>query len=365
MRAAVLRGPWDLRIEDVRDPRPGPDEVLVAVEACGVCHSDLHQIKHELPVKLPRVLGHEMAGVIVALGERVEEPVVGTGVVAPFIMPCGTCSHCRSGRDDFCSRFWSLNRSEGVLYDGTTRLYDAAGEPLWMDAMSAFGELAVLPAASVFPTPRGMALGDLAPLGCAFFTAYGALRHSAQVVAGESVAIIGVGGVGTSLVMLAAVLGAQRIIAVDVAPEKLCAALALGATDAIDATREDVVDAVAEITDGQGVHVALEALGRAQTLSQACEIVGSGGRVVAIGVTPAGVSMPLDVNSLVRRQVRIIGAYGGRAHRDMPDLLKLVEAGSVSPAATISRRVALEDLPETFIALDRGEIVGRAVVALA
>lgn len=362
MRAAVLRGAWDLRIEQVRDPRPGPAEVLVEVAGCGVCHSDLHQVKLELPVKLPRVLGHEVTGVVVELGEGVEKPAVGTPVVAPFLMPCGTCQRCRAGRDDFCERFWSLNRAQGVLYDGTTRLADGTGAPLWMDAMSGFAELAVLPAASVFEAPRGVSLTDVSPLGCAFFTAYGAVRHSAQLAPGESVAVVGVGGVGSSLVAICRALGAGTVIAVDVAPAKLEAARALGATHTLDGREEDVVAAVQEITSGAGVDVAFEALGRAETLAQAVAVAGLGGRVVAIGVTARGVTLPLDINAMVRRQTRIIGAYGARARQDMPELVKLVEEGAISPASAVTRHVSLDELPDTFAALDRGEIVGRAVM---
>ena len=122
MRAAVLRAPGALRIEELRDPRPGPGEVLVRVAACGVCHSDLHVIKGESPSKLPVVPGHEMAGTVAELGEGVDGPAPGTRVVAPFILPCGRCARCAAGRDDFCEAFWSLNRAQGTLYDGTTRL---------------------------------------------------------------------------------------------------------------------------------------------------------------------------------------------------------------------------------------------------
>ena len=146
MRAAVLRAPGALRIEELRDPRPGPGEVLVRVAACGVCHSDLHVIKGESPSKLPVVPGHEMAGTVAELGEGVEGPAPGTRVVAPFILPCGRCARCAAGRDDFCEAFWALNRAQGTLYDGTTRLYADDGSPVWMAGPSALAELCVLPA---------------------------------------------------------------------------------------------------------------------------------------------------------------------------------------------------------------------------
>jgi succinate semialdehyde reductase (NADPH) len=364
MKAAVLHAPWDLRIEELRDPAPGPGEVLVRVAACGVCRSDLHQVRGALPVALPRVLGHEIAGTVVAVGEGVETPEVGADVVAPFIMVCGACPECERGRDDFCERFWTLNRGQGVLFDGTTRLWDLDGEPIWMDAMSGYAELSVVPATSVFPAPSGHALAGLAPLGCAFFTAFGAARHAAQLQVGESVAVVGVGGVGSSLVQICRAMGAAMIVAIDVSTDKLAAATRLGATHTIDAAHEDVAARIAEITGKRGVNIAFEALGRPATLATAVDILSLGGRAVAIGVAGAGDVLPVEINPLVRRQVRVVGSYGARARRDMPDLLALVANGSISPERGISRRVALDDLPEALRALDRGEILGRAIVEM-
>jgi succinate semialdehyde reductase (NADPH) len=362
MRAAVLRGQWDLAVETLRDPEPGPGEVLVRVAACGVCHSDLHLIKGETPARLPMVLGHEIAGTVVALGDGVEGPAVGAGVVAPFILPCGDCAECARGRDEFCARFWALNRGQGTLFDGTTRLHRPDGEPVWMNAMSGLAELAVVPATSVFPAPPRLALADAAPIGCAVFTAFGAARHGAQLQAGERVAVVAVGGVGMSLVQVARAMGASEVIAIDVVADKLDAARAQGATHAIDGAREDVAARVAEITDGAGVDVAFEALGRPETLRQALGVLGRGGRCVAIGVGAAGTLTEIEVNALVRSELRLIGSYGARTRADMPELLALVESGAIRPEASISRRVGLDEVGEAFRAMDRGEIVGRAIV---
>ena len=318
MRAAVLRAPGALRIEELRDPRPGPGEVLVRVAACGVCHSDLHVIKGESPSKLPVVPGHEMAGTVAELGEGVDGPAPGTRVVAPFILPCGRCARCAAGRDDFCEAFWALNRAQGTLYDGTTRLYAPDGSPVWMAGPSALAELCVLPATSVFEVPDGLALEEAAPLGCAAFTAYGALVHAGALQAGERVAVVAVGGVGVNLVQLARVLGAAQVIAVDVSEEKLALARRMGATDTIDGSREDVRERVLELTDGEGVELAFEALGRPATIRQALEVVGLGGRAVVIGVSALGELTPIESNLLVRRQLRLVGSYGARSRADMP-----------------------------------------------
>jgi succinate semialdehyde reductase (NADPH) len=364
MRAAVLRAPGALRIEELRDPRPGPGEVLVRVAACGVCHSDLHVIKGESPSKLPVVPGHEMAGTIAELGDGVEGPPPGTRVVAPFILPCGRCARCAAGRDDFCEAFWALNRAQGTLYDGTTRLYAPDGSPVWMAGPSALAELCVLPATSVFAVPDGVALEEAAPLGCAAFTAYGALVHAGALQPGERVAVVAVGGVGVNLVQLARVLGAAQVIAVDVSEEKLALARRMGATDTVDGSREDVRERVLELTDGEGVELAFEALGRPGTIRQALEVVGLGGRAVVIGVSALGELTPIESNLLVRRQLRLVGSYGARSRADMPRLLELAADGRISLGDTISREVGLDEAAETFDALDRGEVVGRAVVRM-
>jgi len=364
VRAAVLRAPGALGIEELRDPRPGPGEVLVRVAACGVCHSDLHVVKGESPARLPVVPGHEMAGTVVELGEGVEGPAPGTAVVAPFILPCGRCARCAAGRDDFCEPFWALNRAQGTLYDGTTRLYAPDGSPVWMAGPSALAELCAVPATSVFGVPAGLSLEEAAPLGCAAFTAYGALVHAGALEAGERVAVVAVGGVGSQLVGLARVLGAGQVIAIDVAADKLELARRMGATDTIDGAREDVRARILELTDGEGVELAFEALGRPGTIRQALEIVGLGGRAVVIGVSALGQLTEIESNLLVRRQLRLIGSYGARTRTDMPRLLELAASGRVRVADAISRRVTLDEAAETFAALDRGEVVGRAVVTM-
>jgi S-(hydroxymethyl)glutathione dehydrogenase/alcohol dehydrogenase len=294
----------------------------------------------------------------------VEGLATGDGVVAPFILPCGDCPECARGRDEFCARFWALNRGQGTLFDGKTRLYRPDGEPVWMNAMSGLAELAVVPATSVFPAPPRLALADAAPIGCAVFTAFGAARHAAQLCAGERVAVVAVGGVGMSLVQVARALGASQVIAIDVVASKLEAAVAQGATHTIDGSREDVADRVDELTDGQGVDVAFEALGRPETLRQALGTLGRGGRCVAIGVGPAGALTEIEVNAIVRSELRLIGSYGARTRADMPELLALVESGAIRPETSISRRVGLDEVGEAFRAMDRAEIVGRAIVEL-
>jgi S-(hydroxymethyl)glutathione dehydrogenase/alcohol dehydrogenase len=366
MRAAVLPEVGSpLQLEQIPVPSPRAGEVLVRVAACGVCHTDLHVIKGEVAFPTPAVLGHEISGTVVELGEGVDGPAPGTRVAGTFIMPCGTCPACLRARDDLCEKFFALNRLRGTLYDGTTRLFRSDGTPLAMYSMGGLADYAVLPATAVFPLPESLAVDEAAVLGCAALTAFGAIRHSADLRAGERVAVVATGGIGSLVVQFARACGALQVIGVDVSAEKLEAVRALGATHGVDASTEDPVARVLELTDGAGVDVAFEALGRPETFLQALAMLGDGGRLVAVGIAPIDERVPIDITRLVRRGLRIVGSYGGRPRTDMPILLGLVEQGVLRPGSAVTRRFALEDVAEAYDALNRGAIVGRAVVTMS
>ena len=366
MRAAVLDAAGgDLHVEEVPDPTPGAGEVLVKVSACGVCHTDLHVIKGEVAFPMPCVLGHEVAGSVAALGAGVQGPPVGARVSSSFIMPCGTCKFCAQGRDDLCETFFAMNRLRGTLYDGETRLRRRDGSPLWMYSMAGLAEYCVVPATDVFPLPEGIRLHESAILGCAVFTAYGAVRNAADLHPGETVAIVAVGGVGMNLVQLTRAFGASRIIAVDIQDEKLEMARRLGATDVVNGARDDAVKAVRELTGGVGVDVSFEALGRAQTFVQASEMLRDGGRMVAIGIAPGTTTAPLEITRLVRRSQRVIGSYGARTRVDMPAVLGLAARGVIRAEDVVTRTFALDDVDAAYKALAAGQIAGRAIVRVA
>jgi succinate semialdehyde reductase (NADPH) len=362
MLAAVLPEPGaPLQIEELPIPRPRRGEVLVRVTACGVCHTDLHVMKGEVAFPTPAVLGHEISGTVVELGDGADGPPVGTRVIGTFIMPCGSCVHCLRARDDLCERFFTLNRLRGTLYDGETRLFRAGGAPLAMYSMAGLAEYSVVPATSVFGLPDGADLEDSAVLGCAAMTAYGAIRHGGDLRGGERVAVVGVGGVGSMVVQFASANGALQVVAVDISDEKLEAARELGATDVVNASAGDPVAAVVEATGG-GADVAFEVLGREQTFVQALGMLCDGGRMVAVGIAPVGVAAPVEITRLVRRGLQIVGSFGARPRSDMPRLISMIERGVFRPATTISRRYRLEDAAEAYAALDRHEIIGRAIV---
>ncbi|MFN3285799.1 MAG: zinc-binding dehydrogenase [bacterium] len=365
MRAAVLPEVGaGLRVEDLRDPRPHAGEVLVRVKACGVCHTDLHVIKGEVKFPTPCVLGHEISGVVEEVGPGVDGLRPGQAVACAFIMPCGTCFYCVRGEEDLCERFFEYNRLRGTLYDGQTRLYRPDGSPVWMYSMGGLAEYAVVPATDVFPVPEGLPLDRAAVLGCAVFTAFGAIRNAARLQPGESVAVFATGGVGSALVELARAFGAYPIVAVDVRPEKLEAARQLGATHVVNAAEVRPQDAVRDVTAGRGADVAFEALGRPETFVQAVESVRDGGRAVMVGIAPVGVTAPVEITRVVRRKIQILGSYGARTRTDMPLVLSLAQRGAVHLDRLVTRQFSLDQADEAYRLLDQGAIVGRAVVVV-
>ncbi len=365
MRAAVVRthsGPF--LVEDLRDPRPGPGEVLVKVASCGVCHTDLHARDGGVAFPVPAVFGHEIAGTVVEAGEGVTRLRPGQRVVGAFSMPCGTCGMCAAGRYELCDEFFARNRLKGQLYDGTTRLFDAQGEPIAMYSMGGLAEYAVIPELGVGVLPEGVPFEECAILGCAFLTSYGALVHVGDLQPGQSVAVIGAGGVGLSVVHLARALGAGQVIAVDLSRDRLDTALELGATGVVNGSETDAVAAVRDLTAGKGAELVLEAIGNRITFRQATEMVADGGRCVMIGIAPSGQTAEVEITRLVRRKIQICGSFGGRPPRDIEHLAELVAAGKLQPQRLISRRFSLDEADEAYQLLHDGKIVGRALIEM-
>ena len=289
MLAAVLPAAGaPLQLEEIAIPRPRRGEILVRVAACGVCHTDLHVIKGEVAFPTPAVLGHEISGTVVELGDGVDHLEVGARMVGTFIMPCGRCPAC------LCRPRRSVrarsSRSTGFAGRSTTarrRLFRSDGTPLAMYSMGGLAEYAVLPATAAFAVPAAIPFEEASVLGCAALTAYGAVRHGAELRLGERVAVVGTGGVGSLVVQFAKAHGAMQVVAVDINEEKLEAARRFGATDLVDASVGDAVARVLELTDG-GVDVAFEVLGRPETFLNALGMLRDGGRMVAVGIAPIG-----------------------------------------------------------------------------
>lgn len=368
MRAAVLRDyERGLQVETIATPTPQVGEVLLKVSACGLCHSDLHVIGGAIPFPLPCVLGHEVAGEIVALGPQADAfgLSVGQRVAGAFLMPCGQCEACSAGRDDLCSPFFSMNRLNGTLYDGTTRLYDQQGQPIAMYSMGGLAEYCVIPATSVTPVPETIDPIRGAIIGCAAMTAYGAVRRGADLRFGETVAVIATGGVGSSIIQIARAFGAKQIIAIDVSDDKLQAARELGATATINSLTENPRDAVWKLTGGAGVDVAFEALGRPETWTTSIDVIRDGGRMIPIGLGAGVQTAHVEINRLVRRSQRIIGSYGALTRQDLPEVVRMAAEGTIRYKDIVTREFSLSDVADGYRLLAAGDIQGRAVVNMA
>ena len=371
MKAMVLSAPkTTMQLQSLHIPKPKVGEALIKIKACGVCHTDLHVIKEEVKFPTPCVLGHEVSGELLEINDPQNTYDLKTGdkVVGTFIMPCTTCEHCHKGRDDLCSKFFDMNRLKGTLYDGTTRLYSYKdNSPIHMYSMGGLAEYCVTPLAGVYKLPNAAPFMESCILGCAVFTSYGTLKHGAQLVPGESIAIIGAGGgIGLNCVQLASkVFGASKIIALDLSEEKLALAKSYGATDVINPKNEDPLKKLMEITNGKGVDVCVEALGKKATFEQAVNLVKDGGKAVITGIAPNWERGEVDMTRLVRRQIRIIGAYGARARQDVPVIMSLVEKGAINVTGGISKIFSLEQAGEAYKLLGEGKINGRAIIKIS
>lgn len=368
MRAAVLTSPGEpLDVRTIRTPRPKAGEALIKVTACGLCHSDLHVMHGKIQFPLPAVLGHEVSGTIVELGPNTLNSGLSLGqqVCAAFLMPCGQCPACARGRDDMCGPFFQFNRLKGQLFDGTSRLADLDGTTIAQYSMGGLAEYCVVPVTAIAPIPEQIDPVAGAIIGCAAMTAYGAVRHGADLRYGQTLAVIGVGGVGSNIVQVAADMGARRVIAIDVDDAKLEAALRLGATDVINSRSVDAQERVLQITDGAGVDIAIEALGFPVTFEQALSLLGDGGRMVPVGLAAGAQTAAVAINRLVRRGQQIVGSYGARTRTDLPAVVDLAARGIIDYQSVVSLRVPLEQADATYRLLEKGAVAGRAVVEMS
>lgn len=366
MSAVIWEAGQPLIVESVPTPTPLVDEVLLKVAACGVCHSDLHVMKGEVGFPSPAVMGHEVSGTVVAIGAGTDEHgsfAVGDRVVGAFVMPCTHCEACTVGRDDMCETFFAENRLKGNLLDGTSRLTRTDGSRLSMYSMGGLAEYAVVPISALARIPDSLPLAEAAVLGCAAFTAYGAAT-SAGLRAGESMAVVAVGGVGSSLIQVGRHLGADPIIAIDVSDEKLEAAAGLGAHVTINSRTQDVLEAVLAATGGKGVSVAFEALGRPETFELAVSLLRGGGRMVAVGIAPGAATAAIPITALVRRGQSVIGSFGARTRVDLPRTVEMAASGGFDVAKAVTRRYPLAEARAAYDDLARGEISGRAIIVM-
>ncbi|MDX6618128.1 MAG: S-(hydroxymethyl)glutathione dehydrogenase / alcohol dehydrogenase [Gaiellales bacterium] len=360
VQAAVLRAAHTpLATERLELADPGPGEVRVRYGASGVCHSDLHCIDGEWSVPLPLVLGHEGAGTVEAVGAGVTGLAPGDTAVLSWRYACGHCRACLRGRSWACSE---TRMGDCTLDDGTLRFRDGAGTSVYQYlSVGTFAEAAVVPASAVVPIPASVPFEVACLIGCSVTTGVGAVVNTARVEPGASLAVIGCGGVGLSVVMGAALAGAHPIIAIDVEDAKLDQARELGATHAV---RGDagVAAAVRAIVAG-GVDYAFEAIGLQRTVELLPDLLCLGGVAVMVGMTAEDTQVRFSGFGLVEFGHSVLGSnYGSSvAPIDFPRIAALYEAGKLPIDRMITRRVALDEVNEAFDDM-RARRGGRAVV---
>ncbi|MEU2923797.1 S-(hydroxymethyl)mycothiol dehydrogenase [Streptomyces sp. NPDC007251] len=343
-------------VETVLVPDPGPGEALVQVQACGVCHTDLHYREGGIGDAFPFLLGHEAAGVVEAVGEGVTDVAPGDFVVLNWRAVCGDCRACRRGRPWYC--FATHNAAQPMTLTDGTPLTPALG-------IGAFAEKTLVAAGQctkVDPTASAAAAGLL---GCGVMAGFGAAVHTGGVGRGDSIAVIGCGGVGMAAVAGAKVAGASRIIAVDVDERKLKRAERFGATDTVDSSKTDAVEAVRELTGGFGADVVVDAVGRPETYRQAFYARDLAGTAVLVGVPTPEMKLELPLLDVFGRGGALKSSWYGDClpSRDFPALIDLYLQGRFDLQEFVSETICLDEVEEAFSKMRRGEVL-RSVVVL-
>jgi S-(hydroxymethyl)glutathione dehydrogenase/alcohol dehydrogenase len=360
IKAAVLYEPkTPLKIEQFELPETGRDQVLVRLVASGVCHSDWHVAKGDWPhIPIPAILGHEGAGVVEEVGPEVRSIKAGDHVILTWKLSCGICEMCQQGYPNLCD-----------LPPDTRALPHFPGSDRTMNKMVGLGTFAtytVVPQAAVVPIDKEMPLEQASLIGCGVMTGVGAVVNTAKVQPGRSVAVFGCGGVGLNVIQGAALVGAEPIIAVDIRDNKLEMAKLFGATHTVNASQEDPVARIQEISGGPGAHYAFEAIGLiGEPFVQSILCTRKRGVTVYVGHAPFNTPVALDARMLMHEKT-VIGSYYGtaRPHIDFPRLIKLYQAGKLKLDELVTRKYPLEGINDAFQALADGE-VARSVLSLA
>jgi S-(hydroxymethyl)glutathione dehydrogenase/alcohol dehydrogenase len=364
VKAAVFDGSGQpVRVTEVELAPPGPGEVEVAIAAAGVCHSDLHIVAGDWPHPVPVVLGHEGSGVVTAVGPGVTGLSPGDHVVLSWVPACGRCRYCRRGRPAQCQLAAEVVGPGGVLHDGTSRLR-IGGEPAYHYlGVSSFAERAIVPESGAIRVRQDAPLELAALVGCAVATGVGAVRNTAGVPPGSSVAVIGCGGVGLSCVQGARLAGAARIVAVDVVADKLTVARRLGATDVLHADGGPVAAALRAIVP-EGLDYVFDAIGKIETTEQAIAALGLGGSAVVVGLPPAGRQARFDPLALAEADQRILGCnYGSiTPQRDIPQLVNEVMSGDLDLESMVSARRPLAEAAEALADLSSGRVLRQLLI---
>jgi S-(hydroxymethyl)glutathione dehydrogenase/alcohol dehydrogenase len=359
MKAAVLIEPnKPLVIEDLMISKPGPHEVLIRTAACGLCHSDLHFIEGAYPHPLPAVPGHEAAGIVEAVGSEVRTVKPGDAVVTCLSAYCGHCEYCVTGRMSLCLG-GDTRRAPG----DAARLSRSDGSAVnQMLNLSAFAEQMLIHEHACVKINPDMPLDRAAIIGCAVTTGAGTIFNACKVTPGETVVVVGCGGVGLATINAAKIAGAGRIIAADPIPEKRALAMKLGATDAIDATAEGAAATIIEMTKG-GVDHAIEAVGRPASAQLAVNVLRRGGTATILGMMPLAEKVGLSAMDLLsgkKLQGAIMG--GNRFPVDIPRLVDFYIRGLLDLDSIIAERIPLSAINDGFDKMKKGDSARSVIV---
>ncbi|MEV7382117.1 Zn-dependent alcohol dehydrogenase [Streptomyces lydicus] len=357
VRAAVLPAVnAPLQVAEIDLPDPGPGQVRVKLAAAGVCHSDLSLSNGTLRQPVPAVLGHEGAGTVTAVGPGVTTVAPGDPVVLNWAPSCGDCHFCGLAEPWLCANAGAAaNAPYATLAADGSALHPGLGT-------AAFAEETVVAAHAALPLPDGVPLTDAALLGCAVLTGWGAIHHSAAVRPGESVVVLGVGGVGLATLQAARIAGAGTIVAVDVSPAKEELARAAGATEFLIAG-EDTAKRVRKLTGGVGADVAVECVGRADTIRTAWSATRRGGRTTVVGIGGQDQQVSFSALELFYFGRTLSGCVYGNSDpaRDLPVVAGHVRSGALDLSALVTDRIGLDDIPAAFEAMVAGK-GGRSLV---
>ncbi|BCQ29086.1 zinc-dependent alcohol dehydrogenase family protein (plasmid) [Caballeronia sp. NK8] len=351
-----------LHIEEIDLAPPGRDEVLIKIAAAGLCHSDLSVINGDRPRPMPMALGHEASGVVEELGAGVTDLQVGDHVVVVFVPSCGHCAPCAEGRPALCEPGAAANGA-GTLLSGGRRLTRGGKALNHHLGCSVFAEYATVSRRSVVKIDRSVPLDEAALFGCAVLTGVGAVVNTAQVRAGASVAVIGLGGVGLAALLGAHAAGARQIIAIDLSDAKLEQARALGATHTVNAGYDNALEQIRELSAG-GVEFAFEFAGSVRALDLAYRITRRGGMTVTAGLPPSTALWPLPAVSLVAEERTLKGSYIGTCvpSRDIPHYVVLYAQGRLPVNKLLTGRLRLDEINRGFDLLHEGKAIRQVVV---
>lgn len=371
IRAAVLReigkpSPFvdnqPLVIEEVELDPPNKGEVLIEIKAVGICHSDLVALTGERARPIPMVIGHEAAGVVAQLGPGVIEFKVGDHVVPSYVASCGRCEMCQTGRPALCVPATKANVA-GTMLDGTTRLHRDGQRINHHSGIAGFADFAVISQNALVKIDASIPFAHAALFGCGVVTGVGAVVNTAGVRAGQTVAIVGLGGVGLSALLAAKACGAGRVIAVDINPDKLDFACKLGASDVFNVDQPDCVTDLRKLTDG-GADIVIETAGSPKALETAYAITRRGGTTIAAGMPGPDATVPLSHLSLVSEERTLKGSYMGSCvpSRDIPRYMNLFKQGLLPVDRLMSRTIGYEELNAAFDRLHNGTTIREVLV---